>query len=464
MPVPDLGRPRWAHIVGIGGGNMNTIASVLLAMGHRVSGSDQRSSPVLQRLQREGAAIFVGHDPANLGAADAVTFSAAVADDNVELAEARRRGTPVFTRAEMLAAICGERRTVAVSGTHGKTTTTAMLAGILVESGSRPSYMVGGELAGGGSGARWDAGPWLVVEADESDGTFLALPAEGVVVTNIEADHVDHYGSFGALEDAFRSFVVGAPGPKVVCADDPVAASLSHDVTPAANLVTYGTSPEAGLHLSEVELGPGSSSFLARGERYSVGVPGMHNVLNAGGALAMALCVGATESAARTALANYRNVARRFQTKGQRDGVTYIDDYAHNPGKVKAAVATARLGGWGRVVVVFQPHRYSRTAALWSEFGAAFQGADLLLVTSVYSAGEAPVPGIGGELIAGSARAACPGLEVVYVEGRADLAASLRQLLRPGDLCLTMGAGDITTLSEELLATPGQGGGRPRRQ
>ena len=356
---------------------MNAIASVLVAMGHRVSGSDQHASPVLARLERQGVRTFVGHDAANVGDADVVAFSAAVKADNVELAEARRRGIPTLSRAQILAAICRTRRTLAVSGSHGKTTTTAMLAAILAGAGFDPSYMVGGELPGGQGGAHWGSGEWLVVEADESDGAFLHLPAEGVLVTSVEADHLDHYGDLAALEAAFARFVAQAPGPKAICLDDAGAARLvppgpaSSPVpsSPGAGVITYGTTAGATYRAGQVELGPMSASFdvTAGGEdlgRFHLALPGVHNVRNATGALAMAVAVGAEPNAARAALAAYRSVGRRFEMRGSRGGVTYIDDYAHNPGKVRAALAAARAGHWGRVVAVFQPHRYSRTAAL----------------------------------------------------------------------------------------------------
>jgi len=457
--LPDLSALGAFHIVGIGGGNMNTIASVLAAMGHRVTGSDLRPSPVLDRLERAGIHTFLGHAPGNVVGADAVSFSAAVCADNVELVEARKRGIPTFSRAEVLAAICATRQALAVSGTHGKTTTTAMLAEILVEAGLRPSYMVGGELSGGRGAARWDRGEWLVVEADESDGTFLRLPSYGALVTSIEADHLDHYGDVTALEAAFARFLSQAPGPAVVCLDDPGGARLvSAGVARSgrAELLTYGASPGASFRIDGVELGPGSASFrLKSGARevgkFHLGVPGLHNVLNAAGALVMALAVGAGAAAAGDALAAYQNVGRRYELRGARAGVTYIDDYAHNPGKLRAALATARLGPWERVVAVFQPHRYTRTAVHWRELGEALGEADVVLVTGIYPAGEAPQQGVSGRLVADAAGAAPPGRHVEYVERRSDLVARLRELLRPGDLCLSLGAGDITTLADELL-------------
>jgi UDP-N-acetylmuramate--alanine ligase len=439
---------------------MNAIATVLAAMGHEVSGSDLQASPVLARLEGLGVRTFVGHDAAHVGGAEIVAFSTAVKADNVELVEARRLGIACISRAAILGAICRTRRTLAISGTHGKTTTTAMLAQVLVRAGLDPGYMVGGEVRGSEGGAAWGQGPWLVVEADESDGTFLRLGAEGAVVTNVEADHLDYYGGRQALAAAFRAFVEQVAGPKVVCLDDPGAAALAVAVP---GVTTYGTSPAAAYRIERVELSPGATGFgvSVRGRdlgRFELGVPGLHNVRNAVAALGMALEIGVEPGVARSALAGYSGVGRRFEVRGAQDGVTYIDDYAHLPSEVRATLAAARQGGWARVVAVFQPHRYSRTAALGRDFGDAFDGADVLVVTGIYPAGEEPLPGTSGLVVAQAVRASRPALRVEYAETRPEVVAILRGLLRPGDLCLTMGAGDLTTLADQILVpTPGPG-------
>ncbi len=453
--VPDLaGGPRWCHVVGVGGAGMNGIATLLVAMGHRVSGSDLQPSPVLDRLSRLGVETFVGHDAANVGRVDFLAFSSGIKADNVELVEARRRGIPCHPRSDVLAAICRARRTAAVSGTHGKTTTTAMLARALEEARLDPAYLVGGELPGGRGGAHWGHGDWLVVEADEADGTFLRLGAEVVVVTNVQADHLDYYGDETNLARAFEQFVRQAPGPRVVCEDDKGAAALARTVP---DVVTYGTSESSDYQITAVELSGAGSSFevVARGEslgRFELGAPGIHNVRNATAALAAASEIGVEPGAVRAALAGYRGVGRRFELRGRKDGVTYIDDYAHNPGKVRATLAAARLGDWGRIVVVFQPHRYSRTAALLEDFADAFEGADILLVTGIYAAGEEPLPGVDARLVADAVSSSHPALPVEYAESRPELVSLLQRVLAPGDLCLTMGAGDLTTLPSELLA------------
>jgi UDP-N-acetylmuramate--alanine ligase len=443
---------------------MNGIATMLVAMGHQVSGSDLKSSAVLDRLASLGVKTYVGHAAENVGDADFVAFSTAIKAGNVELSEARRRGLPALTRADLLASVCRRRRTLAVSGTHGKTTTTAMLAAVLTEAGYDPSYLIGGDLGGGRGGAFWGTGPWLVVEADEADGTFLQLGAQGVIVTNVEPDHLDYFGDEAELANAFERFLAEAPGPRVVCGDDKTAVSLAELLAGRGHAVTtYGTTPGADYRIETVDLTAGGSSFdvLSSGRslgRFELTVPGLHNVRNATAALAMATEVGARPAEARAALARYTGVGRRYELRGAKDGVTYIDDYAHNPGKVRATLAAAQQGHYSRIVAVFEPHRYSRTAALWRDFGEAFDGADAVVVTGLYAAGEEPVPGVSGQLVADAVRALHPSLPVEYAESRADVVAVLKRMLRAGDLCLTMGAGDLTTLPDELLTGPRPGG------
>jgi UDP-N-acetylmuramate--alanine ligase len=439
-------------VVGVGGAGMSAIATVLAAMGHAVSGSDLKGSPGLERLRSLGVQVAIGHDAANVGEVDAVTVSTAIPPTNVEVVAARGRGIPVLRRAEALAAIAATRRTVAVAGTHGKTTTSSMLALVLVEAGVRPSFIIGGEVNEIGTGAVWDEGDLFVVEADESDGTFVELGAEAAMVTNVEPDHLEHYGGFDGLLDAFRHFLADAPGPRVSCADDDVAAVLGRD----AGARTYGTADDADYRMVDVESGRSSVRFrLVRdGEplgEVSLPVPGLHNARNACGALAMGMELGASFDDGARALARYGGVARRFQFRGERDGVTFVDDYAHLPTEVRAALAAARDGGWRRVVAVFQPHRFSRTAALWQDFADAFTDADVVVITDVYASGEAPRPGVSGKLVVNAVLEARPASRVAYLPARHDLAPYLQRVLRPGDVCLTLGAGDLTSLPEELL-------------
>jgi UDP-N-acetylmuramate--alanine ligase len=327
-----------------------------------------------------------------------------------------------------------------------------MLALVLIEAGVRPSFIVGGELNEIGTGAVWDEGEWLAVEADESDGTFLEITPEVALVTNIEPDHIEHYGSFEALVRAFETFLTEAPGARVVCADDPVAARLGAQV----GAISYGTAPTASYRMVDIEGRRSNTSFSLEHEgrrlgRLELPVPGLHNATNAAGAVVTALAMGADMVAAQRALARFTGVARRFQFRGEQRGVSFVDDYAHLPGEVVATLAAARTGGWQRIVCVFQPHRYSRTASLWRDFADAFDGADVVVVTDVYPAGERPRPGVSGLLVAQAVRDANPGQPVVYMPTRAALLTELRRILEPGDLCLTLGAGDLTSLPDELL-------------
>lgn len=455
VPLRLDGPPVRVHVVGIGGAGMSAIAAVLAAMGHRVTGSDVKDTPVLDRLRRTGVEVAVGHDAAHVAACDVVTASTAVPPTNPEVAEARRRGVPVLHRAELLAAIAALRRCVAVSGTHGKTTTASMVALALVEAGLRPSFLIGGDVNEIGTNAVWDVGEWLVVEADESDGSFLALVPEVAVVTNVEADHLDHYGSFDALREAFATFMAGA-ARTVVGGDDPVAAELGR----GAGAALVGTSAACDYVVTRVRAGRSSIAFELTGPA-SVGtvpvdlaVPGLHNARNAAVAVVAAAAVGVPVADAARALARFAGVARRFEFRGEARGVTFVDDYAHLPTEVEATLGAAADGGWGRVVAVFQPHRYSRTKALGRDFGPAFRRADVVVVTDVFGAGEAPIPGVTGRLVAESVREASPGTPIIFVAERSELRRTVAELLEPGDLCCTLGAGDLTSLPDELLEDP----------
>jgi UDP-N-acetylmuramate--alanine ligase len=441
-PRHGLGDPqvvRRVHIVGVGGAGMSAIATVLHAMGHQVTGSDLRESGVTARLRSLGIGVTIGHRSANVGDAQLVTHSTAVVEANPEVAEAHRRGLPVLTRAETLAAIAARKRCIAVAGTHGKTTTASMLALILVEAGLRPSFLIGGEVNEIGTNAVWDTGEWIVVEADESDGTFL--------------HHLDHYGSFDAVRMAFAEFLGSADG-RVVGSDDVEARVIGQ----AAGADLVGLGEDATFAMTAIATGRSSVAFDLLGPdrkllaHLSVAVPGLHNAKNAAVAMVAGLAAGAAPEAAARALARFGGVARRFEFRGELGGVTYVDDYAHLPTEVAAALAAAGNGSWGRVVAVFQPHRYSRTAEVGEAFGGAFDDADVIVVTDVYGAGEAPVPGVSGRLVADAVRRARPDVEFHYVPSRTDLVAEVGALLRPGDLCLTLGAGDLTSLPDELIA------------
>jgi UDP-N-acetylmuramate--alanine ligase len=440
---------------------MSAIATVLAAMGHRVSGSDLKDSPGLERLRALGVQVHVGHHAEHVGAAELVAISTAIPTTNVEVVAANARGLPVLRRAEVLAAITAVRRTVAVAGTHGKTTTSSMLALALVEAGAQPSFIIGGELNEIGTGANWDRGELFVVEADESDGTFLELVSEAAIVTSIEPDHLEHYGSFAAVRDAFERFMATCPGPRVLCADDAECAALAarlraRDVA----VVTYGTADDADYRMIDVTRGRSGSAatIVRRGQslgRLQVPVPGLHNARTALAAFAMTQELGLPREPVLRALARFAGVARRFEFRGEIDGITFVDEYSHLPTEVAAAVGAARDGDWARIVGVFQPHRYSRTEALWSTFADAFEGLDVLVITDVYAAGERPRPGVTGKLIVNAVLDAHPWHHVAYLPRHANVVTYLDRELRPGDLCLTLGAGDLTSVPDEVRSIRG---------
>jgi len=438
--------------VGIGGAGMSAIANVLVKMGHEVSGSDLKDSTVLERLRALGVTVAIGHDARNIAGAQAVAVSSSIPSTNVETVAARDSGIALWSRAETLRAITAQRATIAVSGTHGKTTTSSMLALMLVEAKMNPSFLVGGEMNEIGTNAAWDAGEWLVVEADESDGTFLTLHSKIALVTNVEADHLEHYGSFGALEVAFHEFLASARLGRFICADDPVARRCAPE-----GAISYGFSPDANWRIERFSGGRSNIAFDLVGNtedlgRFELPVPGAHNALDAAGAIAVAHSLSVDVEDIRRALARFAGVARRFEFRGEKQGVTFVDDYAHLPSEVQATLSAARRGGWGRIVCVFQPHRFSRVAALAREFRDAFVDADIVVVTSVFSAGETPIPGITGKLILDGVLEAHPDTHAEYIPQRGDVVEYLKRVLRPGDCCLSMGAGDLTSLPAELLA------------
>ena len=446
----DLSSAKRVHIVGVGGAGMSAIALLLARMGHHVSGSDIKSTPVLERLAAAGVDVHVGNRPEHVPErADAVVYSTAVPRSNVELVTADARGIPVLHRSSALAALSLARRTVAIAGSHGKTTTASMLALILRAAEWSPSFVIGGEVNEVGTNAAFGEGDWLVIEADESDGTFLHLFTRAALVTNVEPDHLDHYGDFGALVRSFEQFVDAVDGPVIVCADDPVAARLASRASPAR---TYGYAESADYRIVDEMVDATGCHFtlVAPGPRpIAVALPaGVRAATNASGAIAAALELGADAAAAVRALAGFGGVARRFQYRGERAGVTFIDDYAHLPTEVEAAIAAARQGPWRRVVVVFQPHRYTRTATIGPTFADAFSAADVLVLTDVYAAGETPIPGVSGRTILGAVLDHHPALPVAYLPKFTDLAAVPERYARPGDLVLTLGAGDLTSMPD----------------
>jgi UDP-N-acetylmuramate--alanine ligase len=454
--------PRRVHLVGVGGAGMSGLARLLLARGHAVTGSDQRESATLAALRELGADVWAGHDGSRLARPDLVVVSSAIRAGNPELVAAGALGVPVMRRGRMLAMLMAGRTGLVVAGTHGKTTTTGMATMILQEAGFDPSFAVGGDFKSTGSNAQVGTGQVFVAEADESDGSFLELSPAVAVVTNVEADHLDHWGTLEAIRAGFRRFVGLLPpdGTAVLCADDPGALALAGDAS--CPVVTYGLGPGPEVRATDVEAGGAGSRFAVTAAGRRLGevrlvMPGHHMVANALAAIAATRALGVPFPAAQAALAGYTGAARRFHLRHQLGGVTVVDDYAHHPTEVAATLAAARLGRWARVVAVFQPHLYSRTRAFAPELGQALSAADVVLVTDVYAAREDPQPGVDGALVVAQALRARPNLDCAYVPERKELAKHVAAVLRPGDLLLTLGAGDITTLADEVaeLLPPG---------
>jgi UDP-N-acetylmuramate--alanine ligase len=450
--APSLSVPRVIHVIGVGGPGMSAIASVLVGMGHAVSGSDVVESPTLDRLRSEGVVVHVGHSGDNIPTnADVVAVSTAIPEDNLEVSVAQSRNIPVVRRSELLPAIAAQRRTIAVAGTHGKTTTSSMLALVLLHADLSPSFLIGGDISQLGINAQWSSGEWFVLEADESDGSGFAIDHEALIVTNIEADHLEFHGTFENLLGAFERFISATQGPVVLCADDQITAEIAR----GTSAITYGQSDTATVRIVRLVSSRSGVDFdvVVNGStlgHVSVPIPGIHNALNACGVIALALELGVSFEDCAAALAGFGGVRRRFEPRGEVDGIVFVDDYAHLPTEISAAISAGRDGQWSRVVVVFQPHRYSRTQSLWREYADAFEGADVLVLTGIYAAGEPPRDGVSGRLIADAVSTAHPDQLIEYVEHRTELARVVASLLNEGDLCLTLGAGDVTRLSDEV--------------
>jgi UDP-N-acetylmuramate--alanine ligase len=439
------------HFVGVGGIGMSGIAEVLANLGYAVSGSDVRATDVTRRLQTLGIAVAIGHSAAHVARADVVVTSSAVRSDNPEVLAAKARDIPVIPRAEMLGELMRVKDGIAVAGSHGKTTTTTMIASVLAQAGLDPTAIIGGKARAFGSNARLGQGDFLVAEADESDGSFRHLFPMVAVVTNIDREHLDHYGSTEALRAAFVDFANKVPfyGLVVLGVDDPVAASLAPDLL--KRHVSYGL--RDGDYRGEVlSAGPDGTRFrlvargLARGEVH-VRMPGVHYAENALAVLCVADFLGVSFSDTCAALESFAGVDRRFSVRGEARGVLVIDDYGHHPTELKATVAAARLYG-RRVIVAFQPHRYTRTRDLFLDFAPALDGADVVVLTDIYPAGEPPIAGITTQRLMDTF---APGRDARYVR-RADLAATLADWTTAGDLVLVLGAGDITQAASDLLA------------
>jgi UDP-N-acetylmuramate--alanine ligase len=450
------------HFVGIGGAGMSGIAEVLVTQGYLVSGSDLASSAVTRRLERLGASIAIGHAEANVAKADVVVVSTAVAADNPEVVAARERGVPVVPRALMLAELMRLKQGIAVAGTHGKTTTTSLIASVLAEGGLDPTFVIGGRLLSADANARLGKGEFLVAEADESDASFLYLSPVLAVVTNIDADHMETYGhDFGRLKRAFVDFLQRLPfyGVAVVCVDDANLREILPEVTKP--LVTYGLTSDADLQATAVVNLGGRMRFVARAKGHQdlsieLALAGVHNVQNALAAIAVGRETGVADAAIATALADFKGVGRRFQRYGEvrlSDGGAYtlIDDYGHHPVEMEVTLAAARASFPGRrLVLAFQPHRYTRTRDLFEDFVRVLSLADVVVLAEVYPAGEAPIVAADGRALTRALRVAGK-VEPVFVEDIADLPATLRGIARDGDVVLTMGAGSIGGTPQQLV-------------
>lgn len=464
-PAPAAALPRRVHLVGIGGMHMSAIAQVLLSAGVWVSGSDLQDTDLTRRLAALGATVHHGHAAAHVGDAELVVVTAAAKPDNPEVVEARRRGIPVISRAEMVARLTAGRTTIAVAGTHGKTTTSSLIAFLLARAGKAPGYLLGGESLDLGGNAAAGSGPAMVVEADEYARAFLAYRPHVAVVTNIEPDHLDYYGSPTALTDAFRQFLRRVePGGRIIaCADSAPLAALTAEPLPATveRYRVLPATPAGGpsangadwLALDEGPDGSGGRSFVVlrwgqRVGRFTISRPGRHNVANALAAIAAGAALGLTTEEMRTALPHFRGARRRFELVGEARGVTVMDDYAHHPTEIRATLAAAREHFPGRrLVVLFQPHTYSRTQYLFDEFRLCFADADALFILETYAARETPAAGLGATDLARAVTMP----PARYVDSIKAAVKSLKKMVRSGDVVFTMGAGDVNAAGPALL-------------
>ncbi len=459
MHLPDPDQAGLFHVVGIGGIGMSAIAEVMHTRGYRVQGSDLKDGANLDRLRARGISCVIGHDPANVTDAGHLVISSAVKAGNPEFEAAKERGIPIIRRAEMLAELMRPCATVSITGTHGKTTTTSLIADLLKSADFDPTVIAGGIINGWGTNARIGRGKWMVVEADESDGTFLKLPTQIGVVTNIDPEHMDYWPSLEALHQSFLQFIEAIPfyGLAVACIDHPVVRELLAKLGGAANgrrTLTYGVARDADVRLSnlrasrdrivfDAELGHAVKGGARTLEDLMLPAPGHYNALNALGALAAASEAGVSDSVIRKSFAAFSGVKRRFSRVGDWEGVGVYDDYAHHPVEIAAVLRAARTGGDGRIVAVLQPHRYTRLQSLFNEFSACLDDADIVVVTPVYSAGEAPIPGIDrDELASGLRRHGHP--NVLTVDDEDTLVETIATVAKSGDIVVGLGAGTIT--------------------
>ncbi len=458
MPCRDFGieNIERVHFIGVGGVGMSGIASVAAKQGMKVSGSDLKESKYSKLLRQDGVEVFVGHDAANVENTrpDVVVASTAIPQNNPELVAAKAAGIPVWPRAKMLAYVCRGLKVIAAAGTHGKTTTSSMAASALMTLDADPSFLVGGILDGYNGNARYGEGQWCVIEADESDGSFVYLDPYIAIITNIEADHLDHYSGIDEIREAFASFIAETPegGCVIACADCEGVPEVARSCG-KAKVILYGQSDGADVKVSpcgdgsfEVEMPDGQKATAKLAAN-----PGVHNMLNAAAVLAALVEAGFGLEESVRAVEKFSGVRRRFDKVGEARGVTVVDDYGHHPTEIAATIAAAASMGYKRVHVLFQPHRYSRTQMLANEFGPAFDGADEVTVMDVYSAGETPIPGVTGKTVADAILAHDPSKKVSWVQGRSEVVRHLLDNLSAGDLLITMGAGDVTQIGPRVV-------------
>ena len=445
------------HLVGIGGSGMNGIAEVLLNLGYKVSGSDMNETDVIQRLRNAGGHITIGHSSSNIKGAQVVVISSAVSAHNIEVVAARSASIPVIQRAEMLAELMRLKYGIAIAGAHGKTTTTSMISSILASAGLDPTVVIGGKLNSLGSNAKLGQSEFLVAEADESDGSFLKLSPTIAIVTNIDAEHLDYYHDIETIRKTFLNFINKVPfyGVSILCADDANIRSILHAVE--KRYITYGINNRADITVADIEMMSGRSKFrvLYNGMdmgKFELSLPGIHNISNALSGIGVAVELDINIDEVKKALRDFSGVERRFQIVGKIDpqDILVVDDYGHHPTEIKATLSAAKAGWGRRTVVLFQPHRYTRTRDLMNEFALAFGNADLLVVTDIYPAGEKPVEGVSAEKLFNTI------IEhghknVLFVPDKKNIPEKVKELMRPGDMVITLGAGDIWKVGREIL-------------
>ena len=449
----DLDTPTSVHIVGIGGAGMRSIANVLADMGHDVSGSDLKYSPGLDQLKSKGINVTIGHSESNFENQKLLTMSTAIPEGNPEVVAALEAGIPALTRAQIMALITAKKKSIVVAGTHGKTTTSSILSVLLSAADTKPSFLIGGDLNEIGCGALWNkTSDLLVVEGDESDGSFLELDSDISIITSVESDHLSYYKDNGKLKHAFREFATKTKGLVYLYGDSPETQYLKD----LPNIRTYGEAIDSTYRIENYKGKRFSSFFKIASEGEDIGTfnlasPGFHNALNATVAVAVAVDLGLNIEKIKEGISQFAGVARRFQYRGEVNGVSFIDDYAHLPTEVESALEAAKEGKWNRVIAVFQPHRFTRTNDLAPAFSNCFQEADEIIITGIYSAGEKAIPGVTGKLVADAVASKATAKNVRYCEHREDLIMLLRELLVEGDLCLTLGAGDLTNIADQLM-------------